>query len=118
MDIIRAKEIIRILADGVDPTTGEILPKESVYNSPDVIRALYTVIERLDYEANDPLRNAGKPWTDIEDDKLRDEFLSKMKVSDIAKEHGRSYGAIESRLEHLGLKKRKPFWLFKRKENN
>lgn len=105
MDIIRAKEIIRILADGVDPTTGEILPNESVYNSPDVIRALFTVLERLDYEANDPLRNAGKPWAENEDDKLRDEFLAKMKISDMAREHGRSYGAIESRLEHVGLKK-------------
>lgn len=105
MDIIRAKAIIRILADGVDPTIGEILPKESVYNSPDVIRVLYTVIERLDYEANDPLRNAGKPWIEIEDDKLRDEFIAKMKISDMAREHGRSYGAIESRLEHVGLKK-------------
>ena len=64
--------------------------------------------------AKDPLRNAGKPWTDVEDDKLRDEYLSNLKISDIAKEHGRTYGAIESRLEHLGLKK-KPFWLFRRR---
>lgn len=27
MDITRAKEIIRILADGIDPITGEILPE-------------------------------------------------------------------------------------------
>ena len=51
----------------------------------------------------------------MEDDKLRDEFEEKMNISDIAKEHGRTYGAIESRLEHLGLKK-KPFWLFRRKK--
>ena len=115
MDIIRAKEIVRTLADGIDPTTGEILPTESVYNSPEVIRALFTLLEQVNKEtAKDPLRNAGKPWTKAEDDKLRDEFLSKLKISDIAKEHGRSYGAIESRLDHLGLKK-KPFWLFRRK---
>ena len=115
MDISRAKEIVRTLADGVDPSTGEVLPDESVYNSPEVIRALFTLLEQVNSEtAKDPLRNAGKPWTDIEDDKLRDEYLSNLKISDIAKEHGRSYGAIVSRLEHLGLKK-KPFWLFRRR---
>ena len=117
MDIIRSKEIIRALAEGVDPITGEVLPEESVYNSPEVIRALYTLLEYINKDINrDPLRNAGKPWTDAEDDKLRDEFHSKTKISDIAKEHGRSYGAIESRLDKLGLK-RKPFWLFRRKNS-
>ena len=115
MDIDRAKEIIRTLADGVDPTTGEVLPSESVYNSPEVIRALFTLLEQVNAKTSEgPLRNAGKPWTNVEDDKLRDEFLSKLTISDIAKEHGRTYGAIESRLEHLGLKK-KPFWLFRRR---
>lgn len=104
MDTLRAKEIIRTLADGVDPTTGNVLPDESVYNSPEIIRALYTLLEIVNSEpGKDPLRNAGKPWTDAEEDKLRDEFLSKIKISDIAKEHGRTYGAIESRLKHLGL---------------
>lgn len=115
MDINRAKEMIRTLADGVDPTTGEVLPAESVYNSPEIIRALFTLLEYINKDtAKDPLRNAGKPWSDVEDDKLRDEYLSNLKISDIAKEHGRTYGAIESRLEHLGLKK-KPFWIFRRR---
>ena len=117
MDIIKARVIVRTLADGVDPTTGELLPADSVYNSPDVIRALFTLLEAASEKKKVeqiPNRNAGKPWTEIEDDKLRDEFASKMKIADIAKEHGRTYGAIESRLDHLGLKK-KPFWLFGRK---
>ena len=59
------------------------------------------------------LRNGGKLWTEWEDDKLSEEYASKMKITDIAKEHGRTYRAIESRLDHLDLKK-KPFWLFKR----
>ena len=117
MDIIRAKEIVRVLADGTDPTTGEVLPADSVYNSPEVIRALFTLLEYVNKDVvKDPLRNAGKPWTDAEDEKLRDEFLSKLKITDIATEHGRSYGAIESRLDHLELKK-KPFWLFGRKNS-
>ena len=114
------REDLWISADGVDPTTGEVLPKESVYNSPEVIRALFAVLEATtpQKEGTRPTlnRNAGKPWTDIEDDKLRDEFAARMKISDIAKEHGRTYGAIESRLDYLGLK-RKPFWLFGKKHN-
>ena len=115
MDIKRAKEIVRVLADGVDPTTGEVLPDDSVYNKPDVIRALFTLWNAVPDDI-DPLRNAGKPWTEIEDDKLRDEFSAKMKESEIAKEHGRTKGAIESRLDLLGLKKKKPFWLFNKKK--
>lgn len=115
MDILKAREIVRTLADGVDPTTGEILPAESVYNSPDIIRALFTLLEATRPETiSSSFRNAGKPWTETEDDKLRDEFASKINISDIAKEHGRTYKAIESRLDRLGLKK-KPFWLFGRK---
>lgn len=115
MEIAKAREIIRILADGVDPTTGEILPAGSVYNSPVVIRALFTVLEATaPLPKSDPHRNAGKPWTTVEDAQLIDEFTAKMSISDIAKEHGRTYGAIESRLDHLSLKK-KPFWLLRRK---
>ena len=115
MDITRAKEIVRILADGIDPITGEILPEESVYNSPEVIRALFALLEATSVsQENFQTRNAGKPWSDDEDNKLREEFAAKMKMSDIAKKHGRTYGAIESRLEKMGLKK-KPFWVFKKK---
>ena len=114
MDIVRAREIIRSLAEGIDPFTGEVLSKVSVYNKPDVIRALYTILEESAPKPLDPYRNAGKPWTETEEDMLVKEYHAKMKVSDIAKEHGRTYGAIESRLEHLGLKK-KPFWLFRHK---
>ena len=99
MDISRAREIIRILADGVDPTTGEVLPKESVYNSPEVIRALFAVLEATtpQKEGTRPTlnRNAGKPWTDIEDDKLRDEFAARMKISGVAFAAG-LYGRIIS----------------------
>ena len=114
MDLIRAREIIHSLAEGVDPFTGEVLSKDSVYNKPDVIRALYTILEETAPKPLDPYRNAGKPWTEAEDDKLVAEFHAKERISDMAKEHGRTYRAIESRLDHLGLKK-KPFWLFRRK---
>ena len=46
--------------------------------------------------------NAGKPWTNLEEDKLLDEFDSKMSIAEIAKEHSRSEGGIEARLVKLG----------------
>ncbi len=47
-------------------------------------------------------RNAGKPWTELEDHKLEDEFDSHMPIAAITQEHGRTKGAIESRLVRLG----------------
>lgn len=44
MDIIRAKEIISALAEGVDPTTGEVLPDNCVCNKGEVVRALYALL--------------------------------------------------------------------------
>ena len=45
MDIFCAKEITRTSKDDIGPTTGGILPTENVYNSPKVIRALFTLLE-------------------------------------------------------------------------
>ena len=44
MDINRAKEIIFALAEGIDPTTGEILPEDSVCNKGEVVRAFYAIL--------------------------------------------------------------------------
>ena len=65
MDIIRAKEIVRTLADGIDPTTGEVLPKESVYNSPDVIRALFTLLDATTPKMQPQNRNACNPVQEL-----------------------------------------------------
>ncbi len=48
------------------------------------------------------LKNAGQLWTESEEEKLLDEFDSHMLIADIAREHGRSIAAIESRLIRLG----------------
>ena len=103
MDIIRAKEILSVLADGVNPMTGEILPLEDSCNQADVIRALHTIIDAIPSSKLKPQpQNAGKPWTELEKSKLLDEFDSGMSVYAIAKEHGRSKGAIESQLVAYG----------------
>ena len=46
---------------------------------------------------------AGRSWNDEEDEQLKQEFDSGIKVSDIAKEHGRTSGAIRARLKKHSL---------------
>lgn len=105
MDIARAAEIVRALADGVDPSTGEVLPPESVYNHPEVIRALFTLLEQAKRSSAKPApRNAGIPWTEDEEESLRSAFLAGRKLSEIAAEHGRTQYALTRRLERMGLK--------------
>lgn len=104
MDIIRAKELVSALADGIDPFTGEILPRDHICNHPDMIRALHLILGLLpENKKGVSAPNAGKPWSQAEQDKLVGEFHSGMKLSEIAKQHGRSRGSIEAKLAHLGL---------------
>ena len=68
MDINRAKEIIEALAEGIDPTTGEVLPDDNVCNKGEVVRAFYSVLESLDRKDKKNIpQNAGKPWTKDDD---------------------------------------------------
>ena len=100
MEIKKAKEILQLLADGIDPATGELLPDESPYNKPEVIRALFAVLAE---PTKRPHQNAGLPWSETEDEQLSQEFAAGLRVSAIAKEHGRTRGAITSRIKHLEL---------------
>ncbi len=96
MEIKRAAELLRGLADGVDPMTGRPLPDESVYNRPEIIRALQ---ERADGTA---AVNAGRSWSAEEEAQLLQEYDAGLAIEVIARRHGRSAGAIETRLSELG----------------
>ena len=104
MDITRAKELLSALADGFDPFTGEVFSQEHICNHPDIIRAFHQILGATqEPKKGTSAPNAGKPWPQEEQDKLVNEFHSGMKLSAIAKEHGRTRGAIEAKLAHLGL---------------
>lgn len=47
--------------------------------------------------------NAGMSWNEEEDERVVNEFQSGMKISEIAREHGRTRGAISARLKKHGL---------------
>lgn len=82
----------------------------SVANIPEIMvqSELINKILHTDY-----LENAGINEFEYIRENLRDliKYIPVNKVS-----YGRTYGAIESRLDYLGLK-RKPFWLFGKKHN-
>ena len=112
MDIDRAKEIVSALAEGIDPTTGELLPEDSVYNKGDIVRALYTVLTSLDAKKskkNLP-ENAGKRWTEQDDKKLCEMFDADASKKDICNTFKRTSTGIASRLVRLGkIKERDEF---------
>ena len=105
MDIIKAKEILFALAEGIDPTTGEVLPDNSVCNKGEIVRAFYAVLNHLEekkLKKNLPA-NAGKPWT-IEDEVLLVSlYRSGTPKREICKTMQRTESGIAARLVHLGI---------------
>jgi hypothetical protein len=108
MEVSKALGIVRALADGTDPYTGEVYPAESPYQNAETVRALFTAIDAVEEADRRRKRKrslperAGKPWDDEEDSVLIKRFEEDVSVKKIAVEHRRTEGAIRSRLEKLG----------------
>ena len=107
MDANNALKIIRSLAVGHDPSSGAPLTHESVFQKPEVIRALFMAAEAL---RDKPPRGevvempgTGGLWSPAEDAQLVASFKKSAAIKAMAKEHGRTRGAIRSRLRKLGL---------------
>ena len=119
MDINEATANLEALADGINPTTGELLPTESVFNSPEVIRSLYTAVQHIrnpppkvrktpvqrqeENIRNGLPRNAGMRWdTDLKQ-QLADDFGSGLEPKALAEKYERTRGSIISELKKQGL---------------
>lgn len=112
MEQDKALSILKTLADGVNPVTGEQFSADSPYQHPDIIRALFWVVHTLsnpvrpqDRAAPPPANtstNAGKPWSEEEDVQLGTAFDAGKSIGQLALEHKRSRWAIEARLVKLG----------------
>lgn len=109
MELQAARQIIDTLAQGIHPVTGEVMPEDSPYNAPPVIRALFAVSQALEPEPQKPPRarretpaNTGKPWHPHEDEKLDAAFAAGIEVKQVAQELGRTPFAVQARLVKLG----------------
>jgi hypothetical protein len=104
-----ARVVIQSLAQGVHPTSGRDLPKDSIVNEIEVTRALGTAVLAIDQVSARLARRAqlpesvGKPWTEEEERRLRVAFGRGERIPEIAANHGRTVRAIEGRLEKLRL---------------
>ena len=105
MDIQRAKELLTVLSDGINPMTGEVLPNTDSCNQADIVRALHAVLLELDKPQKKVRKqpgNASKRWTAEEDEQLLQAYRNGAKASELAKVHERTRTAIAARLVKLG----------------
>jgi len=119
METEKTLAILRTLADGIDPATGEQFSAGSSYQHPDTVRALFSAIRMLESPAAPAQRpapvkdaaaptprpgqeNAGRPWSQEEDGRLGTGYDSGKSIEELAAIHKRSKWAVESRLARLG----------------
>jgi len=106
MDIERAKELLTVLSDGVNPLTGELLSEDDSCNQIEIVRALNTVLrfnESQPKKATKALpENAGKPWTKEDEAVLSRMFEAGCSRKEICSHFKRSPGAIAARLVKMG----------------
>ncbi len=108
MEIQEALQIVRKLADGIHPETGEVLQTDCLYQQPQAVRALHRAAGALEFQ-DDRERakkflpaNAGKSWSNQEDAQICDELGRGVNFQEIAKTHNRTIGSIIARLVRLG----------------
>lgn len=108
MQVDHVVSILESLANGIDPATDTPLPQHP-FQSPDVIRALFTAASLLTNGTSAAPRArarrpaaAGRRWTDEEDAEVCREYDAGMSFMDIAQKHSRTTGGVMSRLAKLG----------------
>ena len=126
METQKTLQILRTLADGIDPATGEQFATSSAYQHPDTVRALFSAVRMLESpaasasapapakqagaapvkQAGAPakpgLENSGRPWSEEEDARLGSTYDAGRSIEELAGIHKRSKWAIEARLARLG----------------
>ncbi|WP_425267209.1 hypothetical protein [Buttiauxella warmboldiae] len=114
--------ILRALANGVNPDTGELLSRSSVAQTPEMIRMLFTLAEELVdvsakikktklslHERQQKNIAEGKPaksyfpWSNEEKLQLAEGYTAGKTVEALSLELGRSGRAVAIQLEKLGL---------------
>ncbi|QDI90578.1 hypothetical protein EPH95_04785 [Salicibibacter halophilus] len=107
METKEARRIVSLLADGKDPRTRKMLPDNNTYQNPDTVRALFIAVkglerlERYETRALQLPENAGKSWTDEEDETLAKAYENGTSIKQLASRHKRTEGSIQARLIKL-----------------
>ena len=108
MDSAQALAVVRSLANGVDPESGEVFPAESTYQRPQTVRALYEAaaalerVERFERRKAQMPAKSGEPWIEDEDRKLLAAFDDGRALQELAAAHDRTVAAVRARLVKYG----------------
>jgi hypothetical protein len=108
MNQSEALSIVRSLANGVDPGSGEVFAPESPYQRADTVRALFIAAqalersERFSRRRGDLPAKAGQPWSEDEDRRLLAAFDAGRGLVELASAHERTQTGIRARLVKYG----------------
>ena len=108
MNQSEALSVVRSLANGVNPESGEVFPADSVYQQAQTVRALYEAASALEIMEKRVRRMAqlpertGEPWDENEDRKLLSGFDAGRGLPEIASAHQRTQTGVRARLIKYG----------------
>jgi len=108
MNHSEALGLVRSLANGVDPASGEIFSPDSPYQRADTVRALFIAAqaleraERVERRKGELPANTGQPWTEEEDRRLLASFDAGRGLPELAGAHSRTQAGVRARLVKYG----------------
>lgn len=109
MQTLEARRLLQTLLEGVDPASGQALPAGNLLQQAPIRQALLAALAALEQAAQREQRrralpaNTGRPWREPEQEQMLAAFRAGTPAEVIAHELGRTLGAIEARLELLGV---------------
>jgi hypothetical protein len=113
MDRVTVLRHLRAWADGVDASTGQVLPADHPGQRPETLRVIFAAVALLEVAPDATVlgpsratgagpRNAGRPWSSDDDDALASGFDAGETIGALASKLQRTRGAINARLVKLG----------------
>jgi hypothetical protein len=105
MEIQEAVTIMRALAAGLEPETGNPMQSDCLCLKPAVVKALNRALGallQLEQRERGRPQNAFRTWTRKEEAQVCEEVRNGMDFHEIARAHSRSVGSIVARLVKLG----------------
>lgn len=108
MTLEEARRIIELLADGINPQTGEVLPDNDCIHHRECVRALSIAASAMTGSRRSASRvkhpaNAGLPWSKEQDEELLRLYGEAKPIRELASHFERSTRSIASRLLGLGM---------------